>query len=340
MSLKHLGSQSVQLCSPPAIAGFAAVCGPKEGQGPLRHDFDYISEDSYFGEQSWEKAESAMLKQCFQLACDKAKTPPSDIQYLFAGDLLNQCTGSAFALRDSGIPFFGLYGACSTMAESLSLASLIVDGGFADTVAATTSSHFCSAERQFRFPLEYGGQRTPTAQWTVTASGAFVLTSAGTGPFITHVTTGKIVDAGITDANNMGAAMAPAAVDTLTAHFDDLGRKPEDYDLIVTGDLGKIGHSILVDLMAKNGFDIRNNSNDCGLMIFYPDAQDVHAGGSGCGCGASVLAGHLMNEITAGHIKRLLFAATGALMSPTSSQQGESIPSICHAISIDVERGC
>ena len=339
MSFKHIGQQTVQLSAPPAIAGFAAVCGPKESQGPLRHAFDYISDDSYFGEASWEKAESAMLKQCFQLACDKAKTSPSDIQYLLAGDLLNQCTGSAFALRDSNIPFFGLYGACSTMAESLSLASLLIDGGFADTVAAATSSHFCSAERQFRFPLEYGGQRTPTAQWTVTGSGAFILKSAGTGPFITHVTTGKIVDAGITDANNMGAAMAPAACDTLTAHFDDLGRNPEYYDLIVTGDLGKIGHSILIDLMARQGFDLRENSNDCGLMIFS-DKQDIHAGGSGCGCGASVLAGHLMREITAGRIKRLLFAATGALMSPTSAQQGESIPGICHAISIDVERGC
>lgn len=335
---KHLGKQTARLTIQPSVLGSAAVAGKKEGQGPLKHTFDFISDDSYFGAKSWEQAESAMLKQCFGIACDKAKLPASSLTYIFTGDLLNQCAGSAFALRDSGVPYFGLYGACSTMAESLSLASLAIDGGFADTAAAATSSHFCSAERQFRFPLQYGSVRTPTAQWTVTGAGAVILGGQGPGPFITHVTTGKIVDAGITDANNMGAAMAPAAYDTLSAHFADTGRTPDYYDAIFTGDLGKIGQDILRDLFADDGVDLGARYMDCGVLMYDIESQDTHAGGSGCGCSASVLSGHILRAMANGVWKRVLFAATGALMSPTTSMQKESIPGICHAVAIESAR--
>jgi len=338
MSTKRLGRQTVRLQHPPAIAAGGCVVGPKEGEGPLRERFDRICEDPYFGAESWEKAESTMLQQAFSIACDKAGIAPGQLEYIFTGDLLNQCTGSAFALRDSGVPYFGLYGACSTMAESLSLAAMTIDGGFADKAAALTSSHFCSAERQFRLPLEYGGQRTPTAQWTVTGAGALILTSEGSGPYVTHVTTGKIVDAGITDAGNMGAAMAPAAYDTLRCHFRDTGRTPQYYDAIVTGDLGMVGHDIVRELFARDGIDLGRLFLDCGLLIYSREGQDVHAGGSGCGCAASVLAGHLLRQITEGGWRRILFAATGALMSPTTTLQGESIPGICHALAIEMER--
>lgn len=334
MSTKHIGKQTLALSAPPSIAGHACVVGPKEGEGPLKNSFDFISDDSFFGEKTWEKAESCMVKNAFTLAADKASIAPSSIQYIFAGDLLNQCIATSFAMRDSDIPFFGLYGACSTMAESLSLAAMTIDGGFADTAAAVTSSHFCSAERQFRFPLEYGGQRTPTSQWTVTGSGAVVLTAEGAGPYITHITPGKIVDAGITDANNMGAAMAPAAYDTLRTHFDDTHLSPSDYDLVVTGDLGLVGSDILTDFFRRDGIELAPFHNDCGLLIFSRDGQDVHAGGSGCGCAASVLTGYLLNGMLEGRWNRILFAATGALMSPTTAQQGDSIPGICCAVAI------
>ncbi len=322
--------------SPPCIISEAAVVGSKEGEGPLRERFDIISRDSYFGQKSWEKAESTMLRKCFDLAVSKASISPKQIKYLLAGDLLNQCTSSAFALRDSGLPFFGLYGACSTMGESLSLAAMLVDGGFADCVCAMTSSHFCSAERQFRLPLEYGGQRSPTAQWTVTGAGALILASKGKGPRVTHVTVGKIVDAGITDGSNMGAAMAPAALDTLLAHFRDTGRSPTYYDAIISGDLGAFGHSILAELLEKEGLKMPKVFTDCGLLIFNRTKQDTHCGGSGCGCAASVLCGHILKCLREGIWKRVLFAPTGALMSPTSSMQGESIPGICHAAAIEV----
>lgn len=334
MSIKHTGKQTIALSNPPSIIGNACVAGKKEGEGPLKSSFDYISRDTYFGEKTWEKAESAMVKKALTLAMEKAAVSASEIQYIFAGDLLNQCTGSTFGLKDRGIPLFGVFGACSTMAESLALAAMAVDGGFADTAAAVTSSHFCSAERQFRFPLEYGGQRTPTAQWTVTGSGAVILRADGNGPCITHITPGKIIDAGIKDANNMGAAMAPAAYDTIRTHFDDLSLTPLDYDLILTGDLGAVGAAILVDLFRSDGISIAPRYNDCGLMIFSLEEQDVHAGGSGCGCSASVLTGHILNGMREGRWKKVLFAATGALMSPTVTQQGESIPGICCAVSI------
>jgi stage V sporulation protein AD len=337
MSLKHLGRQTVRLQSPPSVIAAGTVVGKKEGEGPLGAAFDYVGEDAYFGEKTWEKAESNMLKRSFSIACDKAGMPPSSLQYILGGDLLNQCTASAFAMRDSGVPYFGLYGACSTMSEALSLAAMLIDGGFCDSAAALSCSHFCAAERQFRFPLEYGGQRTPTAQWTATGAGSVILARSGPGPYITHVTTGKIVDAGVTDANNMGAAMAPAAYDTLKAHFDDTGFRPSDYDLIVTGDLGYIGREALLELFSRDGVQLGENHMDCGLLIYDRDTQDVHAGGSGCGCCASVFGSLLLNGMRERKWKRLLLAATGALMSPTSTQQGESIPGICHAVSLNLE---
>ena len=339
MKTKRMVAQTVQPERPPVICAAASVVGKKEGDGPLRERFDAVNQDSYFGTKSWEKAESAMLKQCLELACQKADLAPESLDYVLSGDLLNQCAGSAYAMRESGAPYFGLYGACSTMAESLSLAAMLIDGGYADRCAALTSSHFCSAERQYRFPLEYGGVRTPTAQWTVTGSGALIVAADGKGPKVTAVTTGKIVDAGIRDVSNMGAAMAPAAYDTLKAHFADTGRSPDFYDMIVTGDLGQIGHAVVTDFFRRDGVDLRHNYTDCGLLIFDREKQDVHAGGSGCGCSAAVLAGHLMKLLTDGQIRRLLFAATGALMSPTASMQGESIPGICHAVAIEMEGG-
>ena len=323
------------LQNPPCIAAGAAVVGRKEGEGPLRERFDFISSDSYFGQKSWEKAESTMLRQCFATVCDKAGLAPSSLDAVFSGDLLNQCVSSTFALRDTAVPFFGLYGACSTMAEALSLASLLIDGGFAGSVCAMTASHFCSAERQFRTPLEYGAQRSPTAQWTVTGAGALILTAGGSGPCVTHVTAGRIVDAGITDGSNMGAAMAPAAYETLSAHFADTGRLPGYYDAIITGDLGTFGHEVLADLFARDGVQFSNVFTDCGMLIYNVKHQDTHCGGSGCGCSASVLAGHILQCMQEGMWKRVLFAATGALMSPTTALQGESIPGICHAVAIE-----
>ena len=333
---KRVGKQTLLLPSRPAVQGYAAVAGKKEGEGPLKERFDYIGEDSYFGEKSWEKAESHMLRQCFQLACDKAKLPPSALDYVLAGDLLNQCVSSAFAMRDSAVPYLGLYSACSTMAEGLSLAALLVDGDFADQACAITGSHFCTAERQYRFPLEYGGQRTPSSQWTVTGAGAVILGRGGS-VHITHVTHGKIIDAGIKDPNSMGSAMAPAAFDTLRAHFRDTGRGPEDYDAIFTGDLGALGHDILAALFHADGIELGPRYMDCGVLIYDLVTQDVNAGGSGCGCCASVLGGHILKGLEDGVWRRVLFAATGALMSPTSSQQGESIPGICHALVLERE---
>lgn len=335
MTNKKLGRQTAALQDPPSVVGSASVVGKKEGEGPLAATFDHISQDDSFGERTWEKAESAMQKLALAAALDKAGLSVSALDYLLAGDLLNQCIGSGFAVRGQDVPFFGLYGACSTMAESLSLAALLLDGGFGARAAAMTSSHFCSAERQYRTPLEYGGQRTPTAQWTVTGSGCLILAREGQGPYVTHVTTGKIVDKGIKDAANMGAAMAPAAYSTIAAHFQDTGRKPSDYDLIVTGDLGKLGRDIVADWFHRDGMDLKNLT-DCGTLIYDLEGQDVHCGGSGCGCSAVVLAGFLLDGMKQGRWRRILFCGTGALLSPTSSQQGESIPSICHAVALDI----
>lgn len=332
---KRTGTQTLLLPSRPAILGHAAVVGQKEGEGPLRETFDEISPDSYFGEKTWEKAESRMLRRCFDLACEKAGLSPAALDAVLSGDLLNQCISSAFAMKDSRLPYLGLYGACSTMAESLALAALLVDGGYARCAAAVTGSHFCSAERQYRFPLEYGGQRPPTAQWTVTGAGAAILGAAETGPRVTHVTFGRIVDVGIKDANAMGAAMAPAAFDTLRAHFADTGRGPSDYDAIFTGDLGALGHDILQELFDREGVTLGVSYMDCGVLIYDLRTQEVNAGGSGCGCSASVLGGHILSAMEKGVWNRVLFAATGALMSPLSCQQGSSIPAICHAVALE-----
>ena len=333
--MKRIGKQTLVLSGAPTVCGYASVVGKKEGEGPLRDRFDYISEDSYFGEKTWEKAESHMLKQCFSLACEKAMLPASALDAVFAGDLLNQCISSAFAMKDSGVSYLGLYGACSTMAEGLGLAALMVDGGYARRAAALTGSHFCSAERQYRFPLEYGGQRPPTAQWTVTGAGAVILQSGGAGTRVTHLTFGSIVDAGVKDANAMGAAMAPAAYETLRAHFEDTGRSPADYDAIFTGDLGAQGHDILQELFRRDGLTLDLRYMDCGVLLFDRNTQDVNAGGSGCGCSASVLGGHILRAMEKGVWNRVLFAATGALMSPLSVQQGDSIPGICHAVVLE-----
>ena len=334
--MKKLGRQTAALPSRPRIIASAAVGGKREGEGPLKDCFDRVSADSYFGEESWERAESHMIRECFNLACNKAGLAAAP-DYIIAGDLLNQCVSSAFAMKDSGAPYFGVYGACSTMAESLTLAAMLVDGGYAETACAVTGSHFCTAERQYRYPLEYGGQRTPTSQWTVTGAGAAITGALGRGPYISHVTTGRIVDAGINDANNMGAAMAPAAYDTLCAHFADTGRAPEYYDAIFTGDLGALGHDIVQDMFAADGVKLGARYMDCGVLIYDLRTQDVHAGGSGCGCCASVLCGHILPAMRKGVWKRVLVAATGALMSPTSAQQGASIPGICHAVAIESE---
>lgn len=336
---KRLGNQTVKLKNAVSVLACANVAGKKEGEGPLSSYFDIIMEDAEWGEETWEKTESKMQKDVIERAIKKAKLTPSDIDYILAGDLLNQCMSSSFALRSLNIPFFGVYGACSTMAETISLGAMLLDGGFADYAAAVTSSHFCTSERQYRQPLEYGGQRPPTAQWTVTGSGGVILSKDGGGPYITHITTGKIVDMGIKDANNMGAAMAPAAAETLKAHFEDTNTSPNDYDLILTGDLGKMGKEILIDLMDGYGYDLRDNYDDCGCMIFDADTQDTHCGGSGCGCGAVTLTGFVMTNMKAGKLSRVLFTATGALLSPTATLQGESIPSIAHAIALSTEKG-
>lgn len=337
MNQKRLGKQTVALATPPSVLSFANIGGKFEGQGPLAAWFDETDPDSFFGEKTWEKAESAMQKRVLNRALEKAGLKPGDLDCIFAGDLLNQCIGSSFGLREFGIPFYGLYGACSTMGESLSLAALLIDGGFAQMVAAMTSSHFCTAERQYRMPVPYGNQRTPTAQWTATAAGCTILSAQGDGPYITHVTCGKIVDKGIADANNMGAAMAPAAYDTLSAFFRDTGTKPAEYDLIITGDLGELGHAIVQDFFQKDGVELAN-FQDCGMLLYDRENQDMHAGASGCGCSASVLNGYLLTGLQQGKWKKILFAPTGALLSPTSSFQGESIPSICHAVCLSAAR--
>ncbi|MGE5630992.1 MAG: stage V sporulation protein AD [Caulobacteraceae bacterium] len=339
MSGKRLGKQTLKLAAPPSVISTASIVGPKEGQGPLAKNFDVVLEDDYFGEESWEKAESKMLKAVVKNAIKSSGKSNMEVNFFFAGDLLNQIISSSFAARELQIPFIGLYGACSTMAESISMGAMLIDGGFADSVVCATSSHYSSAERQYRFPLEQGVQRPPFAQWTVTGAGASILSRAGIGPYITHVTVGKVVDFGIKDANNMGAAMAPAAVDTLTSHFNETGRSPGYYDLIVTGDLGIVGRSIVIDLMKKEGFYIENVYNDCGTLIFDPEKQDTHAGGSGCGCSAVVWNGYLYKEMKKGNLKKILLVATGALLSPTSAWQGESIPSIAHAVAIENTTG-
>ncbi|MBR1597537.1 MAG: stage V sporulation protein AD [Lachnospiraceae bacterium] len=331
----QIGKQSLSFDKPVYIMSSASIVGPKEGDGPLKDTFDKIVEDATFGKDSWEEGESEMLKETVSLALMKAKLKAADVRYLFAGDLLGQLIATTFGVMDLEIPLFGLYGACSTMGEALSLGAMTVHGGYADTVIAAASSHFGGAEKQFRFPLEYGNQRPMSSTWTVTGSGAFILSKEYGDVMITGITTGKVVDYGVKDSLNMGACMAPAAADLIYQHLQDFERKPEDYDKIVTGDLGIVGKEILCKLLNDQGIDISKVHMDCGMEIYDDVEQDTHAGGSGCGCSAVTLAGKLMNELRSGEIKRILFVPTGALLSTVSYNEGQTVPGIAHGVVIE-----
>ena len=342
---KKIGNQSVRFSHRPYFIGRGNIVGQKEGEGPLASCFDEILTDDMYGEKSWEKAERKMLEGAMEKALRRAELTKEEIDIMLSGDLVNQIMSSSFTARDLHIPFLGLYGACSTMTESLVVGSMLIDGGFACKILAGASSHFCTAERQFRMPVEHGNQRPPSAQWTATAAGAAVLSDEprtlpnGRAIRAIEATVGKVIDAGVKDANQMGSAMAPAAVDTLLNHLQDTGRDIDDYDLIVTGDLGFIGRDIMKDLLVDAGLDsqkVNARYDDCGTMLFSRD-QDVHGGGSGCGCSAAVLTGSLLPRMERGEIKRLLLMSTGALLSTVSPFQGESIPGIAHAISLEVE---
>lgn len=334
MESQKRGRQSFVLNTPPVITTWASVAGKKESEGPLAHTFDIKCRDAYWGQKTWEQAERKMQQQALKKLAEKARISQTEFDVVFSGDLLNQCIGSSFTLRNTGIPHIGLYGACSTMAESLLMASMAVGGGFADRVVAMTSSHFASSERQYRFPLGYGGQRTPTSQWTVTGSGAALVCKEGHGPRITACTIGTVTDLGIKDANNMGAAMAVAAYSTIRAHFEDLKTGPEEYSLIITGDLGQIGKEMLMELARRDGLSLGGKLTDCGTLVFDNTTQDVHSGGSGCGCSAITLCGYLLDQLESGKLKKILFCGTGALLSPTSTQQGLPIPGVCHGVTI------
>lgn len=328
------GRYTLMLPSAPGVAGYAAVVGKKEGEGPLASEFDYIYEDGSAGEKSWEKAESVIHRDAVSRAISKAGISPQDADVIFAGDLLNQCTGTTFGIRELGIPFAGVYGACSTMALSMAAASVCVDSRIAEIAVASTSSHFCSAEKQFRMPLEYGGQRTPTAQWTATAAGAAVITKDEAKAKIEKVIIGRIQDYGIKDPNNMGAAMAPAACRTIADFLRDTSTSPTDYDLILTGDLGSVGSELLCELMIKQeNIDISAVHEDCGLMLYDTvNQKEIGAGGSGCGCSGAVVCSNILRRIENGELKKVFFVGTGALMSSVSSLQSESIPSVAHGV--------
>lgn len=324
----------IELKQHPCIYSFAGVAGKKESQGPMGGYFDRIEPDPLAGQKNWEQAESRLQEMALETALQKGLLKTDELDCIVAGDLVNQCTSSSFASRGTQVPFLGVYGACSTMAESLLLAAVLTDGGYCKRTAAVTSSHFSTAERQFRFPLSYGGQRTPTSQWTCTAAGAVVVSAKGNGPRIVGGCIGRICDLGVTDAANMGAAMAPAAADTILRYLRDTDTRPLDYDAIVTGDLGNIGTPLVKDLLMKQGIDIADVHHDCGAMMFDETVQDTHAGGSGCGCSASLLCSYFLPKLQTGKIRRMLFAATGALLSAMSAQQGESIPGICHLVEL------
>jgi len=340
---KRIGGQTAPMGRGRSVEAWASAVCTKAGDGPLGNLFDAVHADETMGEDNWEKAEMRLFLDAVERCLEKAGKESRDIRMLLGGDLLNQLMASSFAVRELGIPFLGLFGACSAMSESLALAAMIAEGGSADRLLCVASSHFCTAERQFRFPLEMGTQRPPSAQWTVTGAGAVMVcgqeAASASKPFITHVTVGKPIDLGVTDAANMGAAMAPAAADTLYQHLMDTSRTPSDYDLIATGDLGMVGSALLKELMSDKGMPLRERHYmDCGLAIFSPE-QDAHAGGSGCGCSASVLCADLLPRLQKGKIDRLLFMATGALMSTVSSNEGESIPSVAHAVVIERPEG-
>ncbi len=340
---KRIGERTMCLCNRPGVLAWASVAGPKEHAGPYGELFDSVLKDELDGEQSFESTERKMLETTVKLCVSKAGYRLDDVQMLLAGDLLNQIVSAGFAARNLAIPFYGLYGACSTMAESLSIGGMIADGGFADRLICATCSHFCTAERQYRAPLELGNQRTPTQQWTVTGAGGVMLGSGAAAEradvVLTHATSGTVIDLGITDSNNMGAAMAPAACDTLMRHFKDMNRGFADYDLIVTGDLGKLGRALLIELLREKGCTVLPEKLfDCGCEIF-DEQQDTHCGGSGCGCSASMLCAHILPQLATGQFKRIVFMATGALLSPTTSMQGESVPGIAHAVVMEHREG-
>lgn len=330
---KRLGRQTISFQDAPKIIGNYSIVGEKEGHGNFKEYFDYIMKNDLFGEKTFENAERKMLEHAIWNALDKAGIKSQDLDLLVCGDLLNQIISSSFTAREFDVTFLGLYGACSTMAETLAVGSSFVDSKYFTNVACATSSHFSSAERQYRFPLELGNQRPPVSQWTVTGAGCTILSDSGSDIEIVNATFGKVTDFGINDVNNMGAAMAPAAMSTLIAHFEDTNTTPEDYDLILTGDLGKLGSEILMDLMENKGFKLKDSYSDCGQMIFNNN-QKTYQGGSGCGCSAVVLNSYVMQKMREGVYKKVLFAATGALLSTLSSQQGNTIPGICHAVEI------
>ena len=330
------GHQTWIFHSKPVILASAAVGGPFEADGALSEDFDILHQDIWLGQDSFEKAEKVLLEEAAQKAIDKAGVKKEDVQFLLSGDLMNQIISSSFAARTLGMPYLGIFGACSSSMEGLALGSLIIDSQSANYVLAAASSHNAAAEKQFRYPTEYGSQKPPTAQWTVTGAGAALLGKEGNGPRVVCATIGRVIDMGISDPFNMGAAMAPAAVDTIEAHFRDMNIDPTYYDIIATGDLGKVGHRIASDLLTEHGLKIPENIfTDCGLLIYKPE-QPVIAGGSGCGCSAAVTYGHFLNQMREGKLKRILIVATGALLSPISYQQKESIPCIAHAVSIEM----
>lgn len=338
---KMVGKQSIEFGKPIYIQCSASIVGKKEGQGPLGELFDKISTDDMFGADSWEAAESALQKETVQLCLQKANTSIDDIRYMFAGDLLGQCIASSFGLAQFNTPLFGLYGACSTSALSIALGSIAISAGVADKVMCVTSSHFASAEKEFRFPLEYGNQRPLSASWTVIGSGAFLLSdtkSAGDRAVISAVTPGRIVDFGLKDSMNMGMCMAPAAADVIYNHLQDFNRKPDYYDKIITGDLGHVGKQGVIDLLGQKGIDIVKQHMDCGIEIFDQATQDTHAGGSGCGCAASVLSAYILKQIEEKKWKRVLFVPTGALLSKVSFNEGNSVPGIAHAVVLETIR--
>lgn len=341
---KMQGKASVLFHNPPYIIAESSVAGKKEGEGPLGTYFDVINDDSMFGGKTWEDAESKLLKEAAELVIQKAGLQNSDIRFIIGGDLLGQLIATSFGIAELEIPLLGVYGACSTMGESMAIASILIDGGYADKALAITSSHFAGSEKQFRFPLGYGNQRPPSTSWTVTGSGGVII---GNQPSSTNTnkanirikgaTIGKIVDYGIKDSMNMGAAMAPAASSTISQNLKDLNLQPSYYDRIITGDLGYVGQEILIDLLKQEGFDIANNHMDCGIEIYDKDAQDTHAGGSGCGCSAITLTGYILKKLQQREWNRVLFVPTGALLSKISFNEGNTVPGIAHGIILEVE---
>jgi len=333
----HIGAQTWEFPRKPVIVATATVVGPKEGEGPLRESFDKVYTDLYMGEKSWERAERALLHDAVTICLEHAKINSSDVQMMLAGDLTNQIISSTFTARTFGTPFMGQFGACSVSMQTLGLAALLVDSEFAKNVVAAAVSHSSTAERQFRYPTEYGGQKPPTAQCTVTGAGAALIAHQGTGPRIALATMGKVIDLGVSSPWEMGAAMAPAAVDTLTCHFRDTGYSWNDYDLVATGDLGSVGHRIAIDLLKEHSIAPDERFVDCGMMIYRKDQAEVFSGGSGAGCSAVVSYGYLLRQLSEGRMKRMLIVATGALLSTVTSLQGESIPCIAHAVTIERE---